>query len=217
MFNGKHIFFISGGGFAAGNKALWFNYMASEKNKEQRLIVFEEIENKIYQIRDLKVMLDTDLAEIYGVEARVLNQAVKRNISRFPSDFMFQLSADEFEELRSSSQFVMSSRKYRGKTYRPFAFTEHGAVMLATILNSPMAVAASIQVVRAFVRLRTILLEHKDLAQKIEQLEEKFGEHDKKFDAVFAALRQLLAPAAQNKRQIGFTAKENKPKRQAKK
>ncbi|HEX9928389.1 MAG TPA: ORF6N domain-containing protein [Pyrinomonadaceae bacterium] len=82
--------------------------MASEKNKEQRLIVFEEIENKIYQIRDLKVMLDTDLAEIYGVEARVLNQAVKRNISRFPSDFMFQLSADEFEELRSSSQFVTS-------------------------------------------------------------------------------------------------------------
>jgi hypothetical protein len=122
------------------------------------------------------------------------------NISRFPFDFMFQLSADEFEELRNSSQFVTSLRKYRGKTYRPFAFTKRGAVMLATILNSPTAVAASIQVVRAFVRLRMILLENKDLALKIEQLEQKFG-------AVFAALRQLLVPVA---------AKENKPKRQAK-
>jgi len=198
--------------------------MASEKNKEKRLIVFEEIENKIYEIRDLKVMLDTDLAEIYGVETRVLKQAVRRNLHRFPPDFMFELTLEEtrqVESLRSQNVILntetKTSRRGKYSKYEAFAFTEHGAVMLATILNSPKAIEASIQVVRAFVRLRTILLEHKDLAQKIEKLEQKFGEHDKKFDAVFAALRQLLAPAAQNKRQIGFTAKENKPKRQAKK
>ena len=155
-------------------------------------------------------MLDTDLAEVYAVETRVLNQAVRRNLNRFPADFMFQLSDDETAEVRNSSQFVTSSRKNRGVSYRPYAFTEHGAVMLATILKSPTAIEASIQVVRAFVRLRTVLLEHQDLASKIEQLEQKSGTHDKQFVSVFAALKQLLQqPTNQNKRQIGFTVREN--------
>ena len=169
-------------------------------------------------------MLDGDLAEIYGVETRVLKQAVRRNLHRFPADFMFELTLEETRQIESlRSQIVtleiQSETSLRGKhsKYAPFAFTEHGAVMLASVLNSPTAIEASLRVVRAFIRLRTILLEHKDLARRIEQLEQKFGENDKKFDAVFAALRQLLAPAAQNKRQIGFTAKEEKPQKQAKK
>ena len=158
-------------------------------------------------------MLDTDLAEVYAVETRVLNQAVKRNLNRFPADFMFQLNDDEATDLPMRSQFVTASK--RNIRYRPYAFTEHGAVMLATILKSPTAIEASIQVVRAFVRLRTVLLEHQDLASKIEQLEQKSGTHDKQFVSIFAALKQLLQqPTNQNKRQIGFTTKEDgEPKR----
>ena len=179
------------------------------------LVMFEQIENKIYSFRGQKVMLDSDLAEIYGVETRVLKQAVRRNLHRFPADFMFELTLVETRQIESlRSQTVTleikakTSNRGRYSKYAPFAFSEHGAVMLASVLNSQTAIEASLQVVRAFVRLRTILLEHQDLAQKIEQLEQKFGEHDKKFDTVFAALKQLLSPAIQGKRQIGFTAKE---------
>lgn len=189
--------------------------MADKNNTQKDLVVFDQIENNIYSIRGQRVMLDSDLAEVYQVETRVLNQAVKRNLHRFPEDFMFQLTEDETNSL--TSQIVTSNKGRGGRRYLPFAFTEHGAVMLASVLNSPTAIEASLQVVRAFVRLRIILLENKDLAQKIEQLEQKFGEHDKKFDTVFVALRQLLVPAKQNKRQIGFTAKEEtKPKKAAK-
>ena len=161
-------------------------------------------------------MLDTDLADVYAVETKVLNQAVKRNLKRFPEDFMFQLSEDEAANLPMRSQSVTASK--RNIRFRPYAFTEHGAVMLATISKSPTAIEASLQVVRAFVRLRTILLEHQDLASRIEQLEKGFGEHDKQFGTVFAALKQLLQPAAQAKRQIGFTRQEaTEPKRVIKK
>lgn len=179
--------------------------MTDEDKTDRSLVVFERIENKIYSLRGQKVMLDSDLAKIYGVTTRRLNEQVRRNLDRFPQDFMFQLTETEVEAMRS--QIATASK--RNVRFRPYAFSEHGAVMLATILNSSTAVEASLQVVRAFVRLRTILLEHRDLAQKIEQLEQKFGEHDQKFDTVFAALRQLLQSTPENKRQIGFTAKEN--------
>jgi hypothetical protein len=154
-------------------------------------LFFEQIENKIYSICGQRIMLDADLAEVYEVETRILNQAVKRNLHRFPEDFMFQLAEDEVEELRNSSQVVMSSRKHRGVSYRPYAFTEHGAVMLASVLKSPKAIEASLQVVRAFVRLRMILTEHKELARRIEELEEKFITHDENFKGVFITLRQI--------------------------
>ncbi len=178
--------------------------MSVKDETETILFVFEQIENRIYDIHGQKVMLDSDLAKIYGVTTKRLNEQVRRNFDRFPPDFMFQLTGIEIEAMRS--QIATASK--RNVRFRPYVFTEHGAVMLATILNSPTAIGASLQVVRAFVRLRTILLEHKDLAQKIEQLEQKFGEHDRKLDTVFAALKQLLTPTAQNKRQIGFTPKE---------
>lgn len=180
----------------------------NDHENEQTIVALDRIESKIYRLRGQRVMLDTDLADVYAVETRVLNQAVKRNLNRFPADFMFQLSEDEAKNLPMRSQIVIASK--RNIRYRPYAFTEHGAVMLATILKSPTAIEASLQVVRAFVRLRTILLEHQDLASRIEQLEQKASAHDKNFGTVFAALKQLLQqPETGNKRQIGFTAKED--------
>jgi len=156
-------------------------------------------------------MLDSDLAEIYGVETKVLNQAVKRNRDRFPEDFMFQLTNEEAEALRS--QFVTSKKGRGGRRYAPYAFTEHGAVMLASVLNSTVAVHASIQVVRAFVRLREMLAAHKELARKLEELEKKY---DKQFAVVFEAIRQLMEPPDEKaKEPIGFIppAKKGKKKR----
>ncbi len=134
---------------------------------EQKLStnVIEQIEEMIYVIRGQRVMLDSDLAEVYQIETRVLNQALKRNLKRFPADFMFQLNEVEVDSLRNSSQIVMSSKKHRGAAYKPYVFTEHGAVMLASILNSPTAVEASIVVVRAFVKMRAMLALHQDLAE----------------------------------------------------
>jgi len=137
----------------------------------------ERIENRILIVRGHKVLLDAELAALYGVEARALNQAVKRNAERFPPDFMFQLSARELENWRS--QFVMSNPGAKmGLRRAPFAFTEHGALMAATILNSPRAVETSLYVVRAFVRLRQFLASHKDLTRRLEEHEKKFGLHD---------------------------------------
>ena len=191
--------------------------MNDDPANEKSVVVFEQIENKIYQLRGQRIMLDTDFADAYAVETRVLNQAVKRNLKRFPADFMFQLTEDEAANLPMRSQSVTGSK--RNVRYRPYAFAEHGAVMLATILKSPTAIEASLQVVRVFVRLRTILFEHEDLASRIEQLEQKFGEHGKQIGTVFAALKQLLQqPATQNKRQIGFTRNdEEQPKEFGKK
>lgn len=145
------------------------------------------IQQKIYEIRGQKVMLDFDLAELYEVETRILNQAVKRNISRFPKDFMFQLTPKELEN--NSSQIVMSSRKHRGKTYLPLAFTEHGVTMLASILKSEKAVKMNIAIVRAFIALRQMTLHYKELGEKIAKLERKYN---KQFKDVFEALDLLL-------------------------
>lgn len=162
--------------------------MDNEKSSSESLILNENIEQKIYLIRGQRVMLDSDLAEVYQVETRVLNQAVKRNLQRFPEDFMFQLSDEEVEAMRSQS--VMASK--RNVRFRPYAFTEHGAVMLASVLNSPTAIEASINVVRAFVRLRTILTEHKELATKIEEIEKTISTHGEKINQAFVHLKEIF-------------------------
>ncbi len=170
------------------------------------IITAETIERKIYLVRGQKVMLDGDLAELYGVEARVLNQAVKRNIKRFPSDFMFQLNEDEDKALRS--QFV-TLKQGRGKhrKYLPYAFSEQGVAMLSSVLNSDRAIEVNILIMRAFVKLREMIATHKDLAKKLEELEKKY---DAQFRVVFDAIRELMIPPDEGKRKIGFLAKESR-------
>ncbi|MEP6925358.1 MAG: ORF6N domain-containing protein [Pyrinomonadaceae bacterium] len=175
------------------------------------------VETRILLVRGQKVLLDSDLAEIYGVETRALNQAVKRNQARFPGDFMFQLSLEETDELKAlKSQIVILSnasnnispeKQKRGSNikHRPFVFTEHGAVMLASVLNSATAVEASIQVVRAFIRLRSILSEHHEFEQRLEEIEKKY---DAQFRTVFVAIKELMKPPSTGKRKIGFLQAE---------
>ena len=159
------------------------------------------IERRIYLIRKHKVMLDSDLAVTYGVSTKRLNEQVKPHKDRFPEDFMFQLTLEEMDALHRS-QFATGSQKHRDPRFPPYAFTEHGTVMLANVLKSQTAIHASIQVVRAFVRLREILTTHKDLAQKLEALEKKY---DRQFKIVFDAIRQLMKPEDPPKeRRIGF-------------
>ncbi|MGH7825534.1 MAG: ORF6N domain-containing protein [Candidatus Binatia bacterium] len=166
----------------------------------------ERIERLIVLIRGHKVMLDADLAELYGVETRALTQAVKRNLSRFPADFMFQLSDEEAELLRS--QIVISKKGRGGRRYLPYAFTEQGVAMLSSVLNSERAVEINIEIMRAFVRLREMLLSHKDLARKLDALERKFESHDVHIRSLFEAIRQLMTPPEPPKRKIGFLVKE---------
>ena len=163
------------------------------------------------------MLLDADLAALYGVQTRVLNQAVSRNRDRFPADFMFQLSGEEYEGIRSqfvtasegkdpnSSQIVMSSRKHRGRTYRPYVFTEQGVAMLSSVLRSPRAVEVNIAIMRTFVQLRRLMDSNRGLARKIEAMEKKY---DEQFAAVFDAIKQLIAEdearKAEPKRRIGF-------------
>jgi len=174
------------------------------------VIPVERIERAILSLRGEKVMLDSDLAELYGVETRVLNQAVKRNASRFPEDFVFQLNADEVVKL-NRSQIVIGSQKHRDPRFPPYVFTEHGALMLANVLNSERAAQTSVQVVRAFVRLRQMLASNAELARKLAALENKY---DAQFKVVFDAIRQLMSPPAKPKREIGFHVKydDDKPK-----
>lgn len=161
------------------------------------------LEEAIYEVRGRKIMLDEDLAQLYGVETRRLNEQVKRNSDRFPEDFVFQLTEEEWENLRS--QNATSSSGHGGRRYPPFAFTEHGAVMLASVLNTPVAVEASIQVVRAFNRMRHFLSLQHQLAEKLDRLEDLVGEHDEKISLIFRAIRELMQPEEdQNKKRIGF-------------
>lgn len=166
------------------------------------------IEDLVYLIRGKKVMLDSDLALVYGVDTKRLNEQVKRNISRFAEDFMFQLTQKEVESLKSQiatskesghlkSQFATSKRG--GRRSLPYVFTEHGAVMLASVLNSPQAIDASIKVVKVFVRLRDILSTHKELAKKIGELENKY---DSKFAEVFTALKELMGDHIERKEKL---------------
>ena len=168
---------------------------------ESKLIPEEVIERKIFMIRGHKVMLDKDLAGLYGVETKVLIQAVKRNVERFPEDFMFQLSEGEFDNLRS--QFVTSS--WGGTRYLPYVFTEQGVAMLSSVLNSAVAIQVNIAIMRAFVKLRQILSMNKELACKLAELEGKIEKHDKDIQAIFEAIRRLMAPPLiKPKPQIGF-------------
>jgi phage regulator Rha-like protein len=177
---------------------------------QMSLVPVERIERAILSIRGEKVMLDSDLAELYGVETKVLNQAVKRNASRFPEDFMFQLAAIEVVKL-NRSQIVTGSQKHRDPRFPPYAFTEHGALMLANVLNSERAAQTSVMVVRAFVRLRQILASNAELARKLDAMEKKY---DRQFKVVFDAIRQLMSPPEPKRREIGFHVKydDDKPK-----
>jgi hypothetical protein len=171
------------------------------------VIPLERIERSIFLIRGQKVLLSQQLAELYGVETKVLNQAVARNRERFPDDFMFQLSKEELENLKS--QIVTSS--WGGVRVAPYAFTEQGVAMLSSVLNSDRAVHVNIEIMRAFVKLRQMLSSNVELARKLESLEKKY---DEQFKVVFDAIRQLMSPAARPKREIGFHVKydDDKPK-----
>jgi ORF6N domain len=171
------------------------------------------LQQKIHDIRECKVMLDFDLAELYDVNTKVLNQAVKRNVDRFPEDFMFRLTSAEWELLRPQilnlepengnwSQFVTSSKKHRGVSYLPYAFTEHGVTMLASVLRSPLAVQMNISIVRAFIALREMAMNYKELAEKIRDLETRYN---KQFADIYEALKILLGEKG---RQVDFEKRE---------
>jgi phage regulator Rha-like protein len=163
----------------------------------------ERITSKIYFIRSHKVMLDRDLAELYGVETRRLKEQVRRNIERFPEDFMFELTQKELINWRS--QFAISNQDIMGLRIKPFAFTEHGVLMLSSVLKSQRAIQVNIQIMRAFSKLREMLSTHEDLKKKIETMEKKY---DQQFQIVFEAIKQLLETESKPRKQIGFTVKE---------
>ena len=169
--------------------------------RAEALVVADRLESQIRLIRGESIILDQDLAELYGVPVRQLNQAVKRNLGRFPADFMFQLTPEEWDALRS--QTVISNAGRGGRRYPPYAFTEHGAVMAATVLNSVRAVAMCVLVVRGFVRLRGVLGAHAELARKLSELEKKY---DHQFQVVFQAIREILEPPSRDvpRHRIGF-------------
>jgi len=167
------------------------------------LIPIERIQRSILLLRKQRVILDSDLAELYGVDTRVLVQAMKRNIERFPDDFMFQLSKDEFAFLRSQS---VTSSGWGGRRYPPYAFTEQGVAMLSSVLKSSQAVQVNIGIMRTFVQLRAMTADHKALARRLHQLEQRY---DKQFAVVFDAIRGLMEPPAPKKRPIGFVHGRN--------
>jgi hypothetical protein len=173
---------------------------------KQLPIPVERIEKAIFLIRGHKVMLDADLAELYGVTTKRLNEQVRRNLSRFPADFMFQLDAQEASALRS--QFATSKKGRGGRRYLPYVFTEQGVAMLSSVLNSERAIEVNIAIMRVFVRLREMMATHKELAFKLIELEERLEGHDEQIQNIFEAIRQLMAPPEPARRKIGFEAKE---------
>ncbi|MBW1772343.1 MAG: ORF6N domain-containing protein [Deltaproteobacteria bacterium] len=188
--------------------------MPSQKKEKAVKIPSERVEETILLIRGQKVILDVDLAELYGVPTKALKQAVRRNKDRFPKDFMFELTKDEITNLRS--QFVTSSlvQQWGGTRYKPMAFTEQGVAMLSSVLRSKRAAQVNIEIMRAFVRLRQMLSAHKDMERKIADLEKKY---DEQFGVVFEAIRQLMAPPDKRQRKIGFEVKESKSRYSKKK
>ena len=168
-----------------------------------KILPSERIERSILLIRGHKIMLDADLAVLYGVSTKRLNEQVRRNRSRFPDDFMFQLAAEEVRSLRS--QFATSKQGRGGRRYAPLVFTEQGIAMLSTVLNSERAIQVNIEIMRAFVRLREMIATRKDLVRKLEALEKRY---DAQFRVVFDAIRELMKPPEPNKRKIGFLVKE---------
>ncbi|HEU5312920.1 MAG TPA: ORF6N domain-containing protein [Candidatus Udaeobacter sp.] len=197
----------------------------------KEIVPFDQIAHRIRQLRGEKVLHDYDLAALYGVAVKVLNQAVKRNQERFPSDFMFQLTNEEAAFLGSFStsirnrqvaqrqetatnwsQFVTSSSKHRAAKYRRYACTEEGVAMLSSVLNSDRAVKVNIAIMRAFVRLRQALDTNRELAKKFSELERRVGKHDGEIAAILEAIRQLMAPPEKPRREIGFDLRETPPR-----
>ena len=173
------------------------------------VIPIERIASAILMLRDQRVMLDYDLAVLYGVETRALKQAVRRNPDRFPNDFMFELSEQEIDTV--VSQFVIPDRRRFGGA-KPMAFTEQGIAMLSSVLNSERAIKVNIAIMRAFVKLRQVLDTNRELAQKFSELEQRVGKHDEEIAAILEAIRQLMAPPEKPRREIGFHVREKAPR-----
>ena len=179
-------------------------------------ILIERVGRKILLIRGHKVMLDSDLAELYGVTTKRLNEQVRRNMSRFPSDFMFQLTSEEGKSLRSQaailnlrSQFATSSSGYGGRRYLPLVFTEQGVAMLSSVLNSERAIQVNIVIMRVFVKLKQVLTTHRTLARKLAELERRLEGHDQHIQSLFDAIRQLMITPEPSRRRIGFHREES--------
>jgi hypothetical protein len=170
--------------------------------KTKSLVPTEVIVTKIVFLRGEKVLLDRDLAELYGIKTKVLKQAVRRNIKRFPEDFMFELTKEEFENWRS--QFVTSNRDKMGLRYPPMAFTEQGVAMLSSVLNSDQAIDVNIAIMRAFVQLRKIIASNEELARKLKELEKRLEKHDEDIGLIFEAIRELMTPPDKPTKKIGF-------------
>ena len=199
----------------------------------KEVIPAEHIVRRIFYFRGEKVLLDFDPATLYGVATKALNQAVKRNRERFPDDFMFQFTTEEFRILRSQavisspqgtrskeimknwSQTVTSFRKYRRTKYRPYAFTEEGIAMLPSVLKSKRALKVNTAIMRAFLKLRSVLETNRELASKFSELEQRVDKHDEEIDAILEAIRQLMAPLEKPRREIGFHVRENAPRYRA--
>jgi hypothetical protein len=186
---------------------------------KRELIPVGRIAQSICVVRGQKVMLDFELAHLYGVQTKALNQAVKRNRDRFPGDFMFRLTADEMSKLVAGgftqgnrSQFVTGSLKHRETKSRPYAFTEQGIAMLSSVLKSDRAVKVNIAIMRAFVKLREILESNRELAHKFSELERRVGKHDEEIAAIIDAIRQLMTPPEKPRREIGFHVREKAPR-----
>ena len=173
--------------------------------KPSLIIPIERVERTILLLRGQKVILDADLGKLYGVTTKRLNEQVRRNQSRFPEDFVFRLSPEEKSEVVAKCDHLS---KLKFSPALPFAFTEHGAIMAASVLNSQRAIETSILVVRAFVRLREILITHRELARKLEELEGRIEAHDEQIVAIFEAIRQLMTPPDPPRKKIGFEVKE---------
>jgi hypothetical protein len=170
--------------------------------RKATIVLARRVDAKILVLRRQKVILDTDLAELYGVSVKRLNEQVKRNAGRFPSDFLFRLSRSEHANLRS--QIATSSSSHGGRRYLPHAFTEHGAIMAATVLNSTRAIEMSIFVVRAFVRMREALAMNQHIVAKLADIERRLASHDAEIEELFEAIRELMAPPPGSRRRIGF-------------
>jgi len=166
------------------------------------LVLTRKVGSKILVLRNQKVILDSDLAELYGVSVKRLNEQIKRNPKRFPADFVFSLTRPEYENLKS--QNATSSTKHGGRRYLPHAFSEHGAIMAATVLNSKRAIEMSVFVVRAFVRMREAILDNQRIAAKLDELENRLDSHDGSIEELVEAIRELIAPLPADNRRIGF-------------
>jgi len=178
------------------------------------LVLAKKVDSKILVLRDQKVILDAELAALYGVSVKRLNEQIKRNAKRFPADFLFRLSPAEYQNLRS--QNATSSSSHGGRRYLPHAFTEHGAIMAATVLNSKRAIEMSIFVVRAFVRMREALAPNQQIVTKLSEIERRLEGHDVEIQELVDAIRELMAPLPANNRRIGFEAPASSNKAQNK-